>query len=380
MRIAFISLGFSPYRGSGLDMSGERLITALLKEGQQITLIAGNKEDQHETLHHPNLKIIRVPLDSFDWLSFGYRAAKILNQQKDIDRIHFWDVHFGWAYLGDFIASVQHSFRQRLISLERSPERINLAWLYRKLYYYLARRIFELPSLNRSRGLLAGSSTTRDEYINNYMINPEKIVVVPHGIDVNYYSPSSQTERLRQRLGIIPGEKVIMFAGFMTPRKGIEYLYQALSMMHPKPKLLLIGRWRNESYRRYVYEFLEPIKSHVLELGFVPDDQMVDYYSLADVYVSSSLMEGFGIPIAEALACQTPVVAVDAGSVSEVMGSNGTLVPPRDPQSMADAVSKLLVDNKLSKELGRSGREHVVKNFDINIMTQKTLEAYERYG
>src|SRR5204863_670546 len=106
----------------------------------------------------------------------------------------------------------------------------------------------------------------------------------------------------------------------------------------------------------------------VIEAGYVPDEHLPDYYSLADVYVSPSLMEGFGLTLAEALACETPVVAAEAGSVAEVVGPGGILVPPRDPAALADAISGLLQDCELRRELGRRGREHIVREFSIEKM------------
>src|SRR5206468_3134089 len=107
-------------------------------------------------------------------------------------------------------------------------------------------------------------------------------------------------------------------------------LARALPLIRPKPRLLLAGRWA-EDYRAHFLNLLGWAADQVVEAGYVPDEQLPAYYSLADVYVSPSLMEGFGLTLAEALACETPVVAADAGSVAEVVGPGGILVPPHDP-------------------------------------------------
>jgi glycosyltransferase involved in cell wall biosynthesis len=103
-------------------------------------------------------------------------------------------------------------------------------------------------------------------------------------------------------------------------------------------------------------------------------------YNLADIYVSPSLMEGFGLPLAEALACETPVVAARAGAVAEVVGPAGILVPPGDPESLAQAVSSLLADPGRRRDLGRIGREWIAAEFSVEKMVRDTLAAYERFS
>jgi glycosyltransferase involved in cell wall biosynthesis len=90
-------------------------------------------------------------------------------------------------------------------------------------------------------------------------------------------------------------------------------------------------------------------------------------------------MEGFGLPLAEALACETPVVAVAAGAVAEVIGPGGLLVPPRDPAALAEAVSELLRDAALRRELGQRGREYIERDFSVRAMREATLDAYDRF-
>jgi len=381
MRIAFVTLGYTPFRTSGLDVSGERLVCALLEAGHHVSVIAGARAAITETHAHPALVIHRVPIGPSDWIGFSYRAArllKLLNHADSFDVAHFWDVHFAYAYSGKFLGSLQQSFRQRLRSLNwrlDSP----LSLVYRFTYYSLARVLAETPSIRRAAGLLAGSSTTREEFINHYKAPPDRVALARHGIDTAFFRRTDTADLLRSRLRIAKHEPVILFAGFVTPRKGMEYLASALPLMHPSPRLVIVGRWRSRAYREQVLRSLRSAASQVIEAGFVPDEQMPAYYSLADVYVSPSLLEGFGLPLAEVLACETPVVTTKAGAAAEVVGPGGVLVPPRDPIALASAVSSLLKNASLRRELGKRGREYVVSNFSIQTMLHSTLDAYERF-
>lgn len=377
MRIAFITLGYRPMRTSGLDISGERLVQGLLDAGHQVTVLAGKTAPIAETHLHPELKIHRIALGRTDWIGFAYRAAQLLKRLAPFDIVHFWDVHFSWAYRGNFVASLQHSFRQRRISLGRFSS--DPSWIYRYTYYTLAQYIAEIPSVRRSHGLLAGSSTTHEEFIKYYKVDPQRIAIAKHGVDTDYFRPVSNVQEVRDQLGIHSTDAVILFVGFITPRKGLEYLIRALPMITPRPKLVIVGRWRNRSYRRQVMQLIDPIKDAVIEAGFVCDELMPAYYTLADVFVSPTLLEGFGLPLAEALACQTPVVTAEAGSTSEVLGPGGISVPQRDSRSLAREISQLLQNGSLRRELGEKGRKHIQENFGLEAMINDTLRAYQQF-
>src|SRR5262245_12596479 len=103
VRIAFITIGYTPLRTSGLDISGERLVRGLLGAGHEVTVIAGARDPLLETHVHPALCVQRVRLGRTNWLGFAYRAAQRLselNQSHPFDVVHFWDIYFAYAYAG----------------------------------------------------------------------------------------------------------------------------------------------------------------------------------------------------------------------------------------------------------------------------------------
>ncbi len=378
-RIALVTLGFAPVRTSGLDISGERLVRGLLEAGHHVTVIAGAHNSISEIVSHPALEIHRVSLGYSNWIGFAFRAAqdlKKLESTQPFDIVHFWDVHFAYAYEGRYIASIHQSFRQRSETLKYTNVGLP-SQLYRSAYYLLARLLAEIPSARRARGLLSVSAATRDEFISNYGIAPQKIALARHGIDTEFFHRIQATDSLRSQLNIRPNEPILFFAGFVTPRKGLDYLAQALPLVQPAPRLIIAGRW-STGYRARFFSLLGSA-ARVVEAGFVPDEQMPAYYSLADLYVSPSLLEGFGIPLVESLACETPVVATDVGSVSEVVGPGGILVPPREPVVLANTISQLLQNSSRRRELGIQGREHVTRHFDVQRMVNDTLHAYQRF-
>ena len=381
MRIAIVTLGYHPFRRSGLDVTGERLVRGLLDYGHQVDVFSGGNSKSVENGIHPNLRIYRLPFGISDWIGYSYRITQLLkkvNKKSHYDIVHFLDVYFGYAYNYPFLASLQHSFRQRIMSIKYqfSKPRANI---YRYIYYSFTRAFIELPSLKKATGLLAGSEATREEYLLNYHVPPERIALARHGIDTEFFRKIENSKEIRKKLGFSEKEPIILFVGFITPRKGLEYLIQALHQINPTPLLLIIGRWISNKYRERVLDLAGPVKNQIIELGYVPDHQMPLYYSLADIYTSSSLLEGFGIPIIEALSCQTPVVVVNSGASAEVSGPGGFLVKPGDVYDLAYKISLLLKDNELRQNKGLLGREYVRQNFSLNSMLQSTLEAYDYF-
>lgn len=377
MNIAFITLGYKPVRMSGLDISGERLVDGLLERGHEVLVIAAGKKEPDEYQNHPGLNIYRRPLGPTNWIGFSMRAARTLDRlesSRHFDVKHFWDVHFAYAYRGRYVATLHHSFKQRI--------KAKKGGLMRRFYYYLAEYLAEIPAVRRAEGLMAVSSATREVFTNQYRVSPSKIALTRHGIDTQFFKPiddDTTLRKLRARLEIDYDSHIIMFAGFVTPRKGLEYLALAMRKIKPIPYLVITGKWSSSQRDTFLGLFGET-RDRVIETGFVRDVDMPLYYSLADVYVSSSILEGFGLPIAEALACETPVVVAETGSVGEVVGPGGFLVPTRDPESLAVAISNLLQNKEKRTDLGKLGRQHIASNFSIEAMVSNTIEAYQRYA
>lgn len=374
MRIALVVLGFAPVRMSGLDIAAERLVKGLLDEGHHVTLMAGCRGPVQEVMSHPNLQIHRLKLGRSNWIGYSFQAAaylKHLAARQEFDVVHFFDVHFGHAFRGKFVASLQQSFHQRRISR-------NGPFLY-SAYCCLAEWLMERPAVNRAAGLLATSLSTQNEYLQHYHVEPERVALARYGFDTTFFIPRQEEARLlRKQFGIGDTEPVIMFAGFVTPRKGLEYLAQAMPRIQPKPRLVIVGRWQ-AAFREKFINYLGSSAGQLIEAGFVPDEWMPVYYSMADVYVSPTLLEGFGFPPAEAMACGTPVVASCVSAVPEVVGPGGILVSPGDSSGIANAVSELLNNPEKRLQMAQSGRAHIVANFSIASMLRANIDAYHKF-
>lgn len=380
MRICLVSLDYKPYRSSGLTIYAEDLARGLTELGHTVTVLAARRPGLPP--HHwiGGVELHRVPINQLDWIGYSWRTAKCLRriERKALfDAVHFLDVHFACAYRGPFVASLWQSFRQRLTARGGWPYHTGaIDLLRREVYYRIARRYLERPSLARAACLIASCRATREEFITHYHVPPERIDLAVQGIDTDLFRPVPAAD-LRRRLRL-EGRRVLLFVGFITPRKGLDYLAQAMHMLPANVHLLIVGRWGPNCRTRFL-RALGSAAGRVHEIGFVPDEERPCYYSMADVYVSPSLLEGLGITPIEALACGTPAVVTSASSGPEEVGDAGIVVPPCDPEALARGIRLLLEDDDLRQRLGQRGRERVLRHFSYRRMAELTLQTYERF-
>jgi glycosyltransferase involved in cell wall biosynthesis len=381
MNLCLVNLDFRPYRTSGHAIYGELLADGLRAAGHEVTMVASRRGAAPSWQSSEGIRVIRVPIGRTDWIGFSLRAARQvqkLEQQMCFDVVHFLDLHFAYAYRGNYVATVVQPFRQRLQAKGGLPYHRgywNLAFRY--AYYTAASLTLERWASARAQLMLATSHAVREAYIRDYPAQAERTVVVPEGIDVAHYQ-GRDSQDLRAGLGL-DGKRVLLYVGFSTPRKGLEYLGRALDELGPDCRLLVVGKWE-AGYREKFRRSLSPrSQDKVIELGYLPDEVMPSYYSLADVFVLPSLLEGFGLPLAESMACGTPIVATRVGSIPEVVGDAGLLVPPMDGHALAEAIGTLLADEGLRRRLGIRGVDRARRFYSQDSMVSGTLEAYQTY-
>ena len=160
-------------------------------------------------------------------------------------------------------------------------------------------------------------------------------------------------------------------------KKGLIYLLKALKMLPENISLTIVddGPPKKLTASKQITDL--GLENRIEFTGKVGHDTLVSLYSKKTILVTPSLFEGFGLPAVEAMACNTPVVSTDAGALKEVVHELcGITVPPRNPESIKNAVLKLIKDKKLQKKMGREGRTWVENNFSWEIAAKNTLNVY----
>jgi glycosyltransferase involved in cell wall biosynthesis len=382
MRICLISLDFPPYRSSGLTLFAESTARGLAERGHAVTVIAARRaagagvESEAAT---PGVQVQRVSTNSADWIGLGRNAARYLHGRRDqFDVVHFMDVHFAYAYRGAYLASAFQSFHQRLTSDHGQPYHTN--WqnhLFRLAYYTAAKYLMEEPGLRRAGHLIMPSQATCREFVTHYGLDPARTSLVYPGIDLRQFGGMPDQVDARRRLKLPLDVPFLLYVGFSTPRKGLEYLADALHGLQGPAQLLMVGKWEARYQERFLAR-LGPAQNRVRIVGYVPDLEILNYYAAADAFVLPTLLEGFGIPLVEAMAAGLPVVTTTAGSAGEVVGHAGIAVPPGDSAALGQALARILAAPVLRQEMAQAGRERAAE-FDLRRAAAETEAVYERY-
>jgi len=211
----------------------------------------------------------------------------------------------------------------------------------------------------------------------------EKLARIPNGVDVERFRPGERSSTLISRHHL-QDRKVILTLARLVPRKGQDQVIRALPMVLrkvPEAIYLVAGKGGDESRLRALADSLG-LGARVIFCGYVPADEVVDYYRLADVYIMASReieetgdVEGFGISFLEAGACRVPVIGGRSGGVSDAVidGVTGLLVDPSNPDRIAEAIIRVLTNEEYAEQLASAARRRIVENLQWEHMARRCM-------
>ncbi|MCG8466770.1 MAG: glycosyltransferase family 4 protein [Gemmatimonadetes bacterium] len=206
---------------------------------------------------------------------------------------------------------------------------------------------------------------------------PATLVKILNGADLERFSPESPNDRT-----VDFGPEMIFACRQLFPRKGIRFLIEAAAQLadeFPELRVVVAGDGiERPSLERRTRDL--GIENRTTFLGWVPNADLPPYYRAAAISVLPSLEEGFGIPAAEAMGCEIPVVASDAGGLPEVVedGVTGRVVPKGDATALAGALRELLRDRERARAMGIAGRERADRLFSWDRSAERFEAVYER--
>jgi alpha-1,3-rhamnosyl/mannosyltransferase len=225
--------------------------------------------------------------------------------------------------------------------------------------------------------ILTVSQFTKDEVVDVSGFPAEKIIVAPLGSQwVLWNKPLVEDENIITDNGLENG-KYFLSVGTLSPRKNFETLINAFVEFNkttPGSKLVIAGRdgWQTESIKQHI----ENHKDCVVWLQGTNDAQLRTLYRHACALVLVSLYEGFGLPLLEAMQCDTPVCCSNTTSLVETVGNAGLTVPPEDTDAIAEALHLLWSAPEERARLVDLGRKRATE-FSWEITAEKTFEAYQ---
>ncbi len=234
----------------------------------------------------------------------------------------------------------------------------------------------------RASHFFAISNATKQDMIRRFGLSPEAVTVTHMGVSERF-RPCDDPRRLEQLRAThdLP-QRYILYVGRLQPRKNIERLIDAFAKVRTRrpnlPHHLVIAGDRGWMYER-VYARAEASSAapFITFPGFVPETDLPTLMSGADALALVSLWEGFGMPVAEAMACGTAVLTSNCSSLPEVIGDAGLTVDPWDVTAIADALELMLTDDALRHKLEIKGLERATQ-FTWVDAAQKTHDALLR--
>ncbi|HMD44922.1 MAG TPA: glycosyltransferase family 4 protein [Acidimicrobiales bacterium] len=217
------------------------------------------------------------------------------------------------------------------------------------------------------------SESSRRDIAAQMGVSPEKMTVVPVGVDPSVFRPYPGASAIPGRLMVTTSSDV--------PMKGLVPLLEAVAKLRTERavELVVIGRPRPGGRVDRAIERLG-LGDAVRCVSGISDAELARLYGEAQVAVCPSLYEGFSLPTVEAMACGVPVVATTGGALPEVVGRDGEtgiLVAPDDPAALAAGITRLLDDPELAARIGAAGRQRVLGRFTWQVTARGTAECYE---
>lgn len=221
---------------------------------------------------------------------------------------------------------------------------------------------------------------TRSYALTSRALRDRPVEIIPSSVDLDRFRPDVDGSEVRRQLGLTD-RRVISFAGRLVPHKGVDTILRALALLPNDVALLVIGRGPdlaalNELARRL------GVRDRVRFCPTVNDADLPRYLRASDLFVfpSQNRLEGFGLAVAEALACGLPVVVADIPGVREVIepGREGLLAEPLLENSLAEKIRELLDDPARRAQMAVAARARAEERYGVGAVTTSLLSLYQR--
>jgi glycosyltransferase involved in cell wall biosynthesis len=399
LRVALLTYRGNPFCG-GQGIYVRHLSRELVRLGHQVDVLSGPPypvlDPGVRLVEVPSLDLYREP-DPFrmprreeyrDWidvaevgvmmtagfpepLTFSLRARRAL-RGGGYDVVHD-NQGLGYGMLGldrPLVTTVHHP-----VQIDRATELAAAAgWRRLSLRRWYGFTTMQRRVARRLRHVITVSESSRTEIAEHLRVPSHRVDVIPIGTDVDRFSPDPAVPR-------VPG-RVVTTASADVPLKGLAPLIEAVAKVRTERpvELVVVGSAKPGGL---VLDLVERygLGGAVRFTGRVSDEDLVHHLRSAELAVVPSLFEGFSLPLVEAMACATPVVATTGGALPEVAGPDGhaaLLVPPGDSGALAGAIARALDDGQLRQRLGAAGRERAVGRFTWSAAARGTVEVYRR--
>lgn len=253
----------------------------------------------------------------------------------------------------------------------------------------------EMEIVRRVERVIAQCPNEHKELINDYAAEPDKIALIPGAVNTRSFYPVERAHA-RERIGLPPDGRVIVYVGRLLPRKDIGNIVRAVARLINQSDtstpaapltLLIVGGETEDADPRATPEIgtllqlaqESGIAEHVRFTGMRQPEGLRYYYSAGDVVVTTPWYEPFGLTPLEGMACGRPVIGSAVGGIAYTVvdGQTGFLVPPREPAALSARLAEILVNPELQERMGEAARLRVEQEFTWPITALRTTTLYK---
>jgi phosphatidylinositol alpha-1,6-mannosyltransferase len=238
--------------------------------------------------------------------------------------------------------------------------------------------------LKNATKIFAVSNFTKEKVISLCEIEPEKVLVVNNGVDLNTFTPAPPKPTLLEKYKIQNNQTVFLTVTRLNDYKGVDYTLKSLPIVlkkFPHVKYLIGGIGPDLARLKSIVRELD-LENNIIFIGKIPEEEIVDHYNLANCFILNTRtdwhtpnVEGFGIVFLEAAACEKPIIAGNSGGIPDAVSQNenGILVNPESPSEMAEAMMYYLNNPEIGLQFGKYGRTRIEKGFTWKHAAEKVL-------
>ena len=389
LKILILSYRSAPF-GGGQGIYVKDLSQALVNLGHEVTVFSGPPYPELDK----KIVLIRSPgLNLFETFNFKDRFFKFINHKDKTtsDFYEFFSVLFGgFPEMRTFgVRAKKHVLKNKydlvidnqsvsygmeyiqiltpLIEVIHHPITMDLKYelstsnnlIYRfsrhRWYSFLRMQKKVAPLL---KNILTPSNNSKKDISKEFHVKPENISVIHNAVDSNIFRPYPEIKNLPQRL--------ITTASADVPLKGLDFSLYALADLSKEfqdIELLVIGTLRKGGHTDRLIKKLNLNERVTFKTG-ITKDEIAQEYAKSSVAIVSSLYEGFGYPVAEAMSCSIPLIATDVASIPEITNNFAILIPPKDSDAIRDSIRKILLEPDLYNKVAAKGRLHIKNKFN----------------
>ena len=222
------------------------------------------------------------------------------------------------------------------------------------------------------------SDNSKKDIAKDFGVPKKNISVIHNGIDYLSFAPLEDIQR-------VPNQ-IITTASADVPLKGLDFTLYAIARLkedYPELRLVIIGEPRPEGHTERLIKKLQ-IEKNIFYRSSLTKDEIVVEYAKSNIAIVSSLYEGFGFPVGEAMSCAIPLIATNVASIPEITGPFAELIPVESSEAIESAIRNIFANPESYQVKADAGRMHIIKNFNWQKIAQsyeeliyKTIEEFE---